>query len=139
MTGAPSEEQTMTKPTAAEALAALLDAPTEENKARARLALGIKPPKPGPERAVIVCTALRGVFFGYCKDTNGDPITMERPRMVVYWSADVKGILGLAATGPTAGCRVTAAPPRIELRQVTAVIEVSPEAVKAWEGAPWAK
>lgn len=126
------------KPDVKAALAALLDAPTEENKARARDALGIKPPKPGKERPVIVCTDKRGVFFGYCKDTNGDPIFMDRPRMVVYWSKDVKGILGLAATGPTAGCKVTAAPPKIELRGVSAVIDCSPEAVKAWESAPWA-
>ena len=102
--------------------------------------LGGEPPAPVPAgRPVIVCTDKRGVFFGYCKNTTGDPITMERPRMVVYWSADVKGIMGLAATGPTTGCKVTAAPPRIELRGVSCVIEVSPEAVKAWEGAPWAK
>ena len=130
----------MKKPTAAEsALLILLDAPTEENKERARKVLGIKPPKPGKERPVIVCTDKRGVFMGFCKDTSGDPIIMDRPRMVVYWSPDVKGILGLAATGPTAGCKVTAAPPRIELRGISCVIDCSPEAVKAWEAAPWAK
>ena len=123
----------------AAALAALLDAPTDAAKDAARKALGIVPKPKGPERPVIVCTSLRGVFFGFCKDTTGDVITMDRPRMVVYWSADVKGILGLAATGPTAGCKVTAAPPRIELRGIICVIEVSAEAVKAWEAAPWAK
>jgi uncharacterized protein DUF6948 len=92
----------------------------------------------GPERAVIVTTDKRGVFFGYATDTDGDPITLARPRMVIYWSRDVRGILGLAATGPTAGCKVTAAPPRIELRGITCVIECAPDAVKAWEGAPWA-
>ena len=91
----------------------------------------------GKARPVIVCTDKRGVFFGYAKDTKGDPIFLDRPRMVVYWSQDVKGILGLAATGPTVGCRVTAAPPRIELRGITAVVECDPAAVAAWESAPW--
>lgn len=129
----------MPKPNAVrDALVALLDAPSEENKNKARAALGIKPPKPGPERPVIICTDKRGVFFGYAKDTTGDPVILDRPRMVVYWSKDVKGILGLAATGPTASCKVTAAPPRIELRGITCVVEVSAEAAKAWEAAPWA-
>jgi hypothetical protein len=126
------------KPDAKAALAALLDKRTPETEAAARAALGIKPPEMGPSRPVIVCTDKRGVFMGFAKDTTGDPITLERPRMVVYWSKDVKGILGLAATGPSASCRVTAAPPKIELRGITCVIEVSAEAVKAWEAAPWA-
>jgi hypothetical protein len=101
--------------------------------------LGETPPAPVAEgRPVIVCTDKRGVFFGFAKDTTGDPIRLDRPRMVVYWSRDVKGILGLAATGPTTGCKVTAAPPSIELRGITAVIECADAAIAAWEAAPWA-
>lgn len=91
------------------------------------------------ERAVIVTTAHRGVFFGYATDTGGETIEMTKPRMCVYWDTATKGILGLAATGPSAGCRVTLAPPRIELRGITAVIECSPEAVAAWEASPWGR
>ena len=93
---------------------------------------------PPEGRPVIVCTDKRGVFFGYAKDTTGDPIVLDRPRMAVYWSSDVKGVLGLAATGPSASCRIGPCPPRIELREITCVMDVTPEAVKAWEGAPWA-
>lgn len=89
------------------------------------------------EKAIIVCTDKRGVFFGFAQDWSGDRIILSRPRMIVYWSVDVKGILGLAATGPSATCRVTAAPPRIEVRGITAVIECSSEAVAAWERGPW--
>ena len=89
-------------------------------------------------RPVIVTTAHRGVFFGYAQDTTGDVIVMTRPRMCVYWDQATKGVLGLAATGPTAGCRVTMAPPKIELRGITCVAECTKEAVKRWEGAPWA-
>jgi len=89
------------------------------------------------ERAVVICTDKRGVFFGYATDTSGDPIVLRRPRMCVYWDAATKGVLGLAATGPTNGCRVTLAPPAIELRGITCVIECSPEAVAAWEKSPW--
>lgn len=89
-------------------------------------------------RPVIVTTEHRGVFFGYAKDTDGDPIKLTNARLCLYWSADVRGFMGLAATGPTAGCKIG---PRadIELRKVTAVIEATPEAVAAWEKAPWSR
>lgn len=91
------------------------------------------------ERPVIVCTEHRGVFFGYAKDTDGDTIKLMRARNCVYWSADVKGFLGLAATGPNANCKIGQQAPAITLRKITAVLEVSPEAVKAWEAAPWSR
>lgn len=88
------------------------------------------------DRPVIVTTKHRGVFFGYADDTDGDPIWLRRARLCVYWSADCKGFMGLAANGPTAGCRIGPAVD-IELREITAVLEVTPEAVKRWEQAPW--
>lgn len=88
------------------------------------------------ERPVLVTTAHRGVFFGYAEDTSGQRFIMRRCRCCVYWSRDVKGFLGLAATGPTAGCRV-GPPADLDVRDVTSVAEVTPSAVKAWEKAPW--
>lgn len=88
-------------------------------------------------RAVIVTTAHRGVFFGYTSQTDGETITLTNARNCLYWSADVKGFMGLAATGPSASCRIG---PRadITLRNVTAVLEVTPAAAAKWEAAPWA-
>jgi NhaP-type Na+/H+ or K+/H+ antiporter len=74
------------------------------------------------ERAVVVCTARRGVFFGYATDTSGDTITLLRARMCVKW-VGTRGVVGLAATGPTNKCRITAAAPSIEICQVTAVFD----------------
>jgi hypothetical protein len=87
-------------------------------------------------RPVIITTAHRGVFFGYATNTDGDTIKLKDARLCVYWSADLKGFMGLASTGPTAKCRIG---PRadVECRNVTAVIEVTDEASKAWESAPW--
>ena len=89
------------------------------------------------ERAVLVTTAHRGVFFGYATDINGETIKLRRGRNCVFWSSDCKGFLGLAANGPTANCRIGPAA-NIELRNITSVSEVSPEAVQKWEAAPWA-
>jgi len=87
-------------------------------------------------RPVIVTTAHRGVFFGYATDTDGETIALTQARLCVYWSEEVRGFMGLAANGPSAKCRIGPAAD-ITLRNVTAVLEVTPEAVARWEGAPW--
>lgn len=88
------------------------------------------------ERAVMVTTEHRGVFFGYATDIDGETIELKRARLCVYWSADVKGFMGLAAGGPSASCKVGPAAD-IVLRKITAVLAVTPEAVARWESAPW--
>lgn len=87
-------------------------------------------------RPVIVTTAHRGVFFGYALKTSGETIKLSRGRLCLHWSKDVKGFMGLASGGPTASCRI-GPPADIELRNVTAVLDVTEPAVKAWEAAPW--
>ncbi len=87
-------------------------------------------------RPVLVTTAHRGVFFGYADKTDGLTVKLQRARCCLYWSTDVKGFLGLAATGPTASCRIGPAAD-IELRAVTSVVEVSETAAAAWEASPW--
>jgi hypothetical protein len=93
-------------------------------------------PKASEERAVLVTTAHRGVFFGYATKTDGSTIKLARARLAVYWSADCKGFMGLAANGPTASCKIGPAAD-IELRNITAVLEVNAPAAAAWEKAPW--
>jgi len=88
------------------------------------------------KRPVLVTTAHRGVFFGYATETDGPTIRLARARNCIYWSADVKGFLGLARTGPSASCRIGPAAD-IELRDITCVCEVTAEAVAQWESSPW--
>lgn len=89
------------------------------------------------ERAVLVTTAHRGVFFGYATDVHGETIKLRAGRLCVYWSSELHGFMGLAAHGPSATCKVGPAAD-IELRNITAVVAVTPEAVAKWESAPWA-
>lgn len=89
------------------------------------------------ERPVIVTTEHRGVFFGYAQDIDGETIALKRARLCVYWSADVRGFMGLASNGPSARCRIGPAAD-ITLRKITAVLGVTPEAVERWEKSPWA-
>lgn len=90
----------------------------------------------GKERAVLVTTQHRGVFFGYATKTDGAIINLRAARNCLYWAKDVKGFIGLANTGPIGGSRV-GPPADIELRDITSVTTVLPEAVKVWESAPW--
>jgi len=83
-----------------------------------------------------VTTSFRGVFFGYASDTTGETIELKRARNCIYWAADVRGFLGLAANGPSESCRIGPAAD-ITLRGITSVSEVTPEAGQRWEAAPW--
>ncbi len=88
------------------------------------------------ERAVIVTTEHRGVFFGYAKDIDGETIALRAARLCVYWSADMRGFMGLASMGPSKDCKIGPAAD-ITLRKITGVVEVTPAAVERWEAAPW--
>lgn len=83
----------------------------------------------------------RGVFMGYIDQKDADKETIEayEVRMAVQWSSDVKGVVGLAATGPTKNCRISAAAKKATLKGVTAVLELTDEAIKAWQKEPWLK
>lgn len=90
------------------------------------------------ERAVLVTTQHRGVFFGYATETGGSTIKLRGARCCVFWSQATKGFLGLASSGPDKDCRIG---PKadIELRDITSVAEVTADAEKAWENAPWSR
>ena len=82
-------------------------------------------------RPVIVCTEFRGVFYGLAGDTSGDVIHLKGARMAMYWGT-TKGVMELAHTGPTSKSKISA-PADIEVRKITSVFEVTPEAHAEWE------
>lgn len=86
------------------------------------------------EKAVLVTTEFRGVFFGYVKDDKKLPeqVTLTKVRNCIYWSADVGGFLGLASNGPTSSCKIGAEVPEVTLWKVTSVTPVTEEAAKKW-------
>lgn len=90
------------------------------------------------ERAVLVTTSHRGVFFGYAVKTDGMTIKLRAARNCIYWPIENKGFLGLASIGPVSGAKIGPAAD-IELRNITCVAEVTPAAAVAWENAPWSK
>lgn len=84
------------------------------------------------ERAVVITTAHKGVFFGYATDTSGDTIHLRRGRNCIYWSSDLRGFAGLAAYGPSESCKIGPGVD-MELRDITAVLECTKTAVERWE------
>lgn len=94
--------------------------------------------KANPERAVLVTTKHRGVFFGYTTDTSGEVIVLRAARCCLRW-AGTKGFLGLSTAGPNEECRVGPAADSLELRDITSVAACTPAAVTAWELAPWSR
>lgn len=91
-------------------------------------------------KPVVVTTEMRGVFFGYLEngiDKSPAEIELTNCRMCVYWSTDTKGVLGLAATGPTKECRVTLPVPKMTAYKITAILDCTPEAAEKWEQSPW--
>lgn len=81
----------------------------------------------------------RGVFMGLINpdDAEKETLEAEEVRMAVYWSADVRGVIGLAAKGPSASCRISPAAKKATIKGVTAVMELTDEALKAWRKEPW--
>lgn len=89
---------------------------------------------------VLVTTTHRGVFFGYADERpkpNAKSLVLFNARMCVHWSADVRGVLGLGASGPTKSCRITPAVPEWTVNDITAIAVITPAAAVAWEAAPW--
>lgn len=86
---------------------------------------------------VVVTTKHRGVFFGELESKEGTEVTLKDARVCVLWSRETKGFVGLAATGPLNGSRVSPAAPKMEIVDVTAVLHCSLEAVEKWESTPW--
>ena len=91
------------------------------------------------ERAVLVTTEHRGVFFGYLVgDASKAQVKLRACRNVVYWDTETRGFMGLASSGPGKGCRITKpAGEESILFDITAVIGCTDEATKRFEAAPW--
>lgn len=85
-------------------------------------------------KAVLVTTEFRGVFFGYVKDEKNlpDEITLTNVKNCIYWSSDCGGFLGLASGGPTSSCKIGVQVPELRLFKITSVTPVSDEAAKKW-------
>jgi len=88
-------------------------------------------------RPVLVSTEDKFLVFGWTANHCDDPIIyLKDSRLVVYWSAETKGLWGLAAAGPAEGSRVSA-PCDCAIKNHTFVLEVTESAAKAFASVAW--
>lgn len=85
-------------------------------------------------KAVLITTEFRGVFFGYVKDDKNLPneITLTKVRNCIYWTSSIGGFLGLASKGPDSNCKIGTEVEELRLFKITSVSPVSDEAAKKW-------
>lgn len=81
----------------------------------------------------VVITTERGLFFGYTADSTTPHIKLRRARCGILWNT-TGGWMELASKGPNSGSKIGARAD-VLIRDVTAVADCTPEAVKAWEAA----
>ena len=101
------------------------------------------------ERAVILgiehVNGRKSIVFGYTRsDMDGSTIKIRSARKAVRWSAETRGVFGLATTGPKPGSRITA-PTDLEYRnmgtpggsKVNLVMYPTAAAIEQWEKGIW--
>lgn len=81
----------------------------------------------------------RGVFFGYIneKDVGKSELRAEQVQMCIKWTEDMRGVLGLAAFGPSKTCRISPPVPAATITGITFIAECSDKAVANWKKQPW--
>ena len=93
------------------------------------------------KRMIVVTTdsTRRGVFFGQLVSYDADKqyAILKDAQMAIYWSAETKGVLGLASIGPQSGSRISPIISKIELNGVTSIMDCSDKAVEQWQKKIW--
>lgn len=83
------------------------------------------------EKPYVVVTTDRdkkGVFCGFLQEETKDYVILEEARMIIYWSPETRGVVGIASIGCQKGSRVTPPAPEIKLFGVTSIIKCSKKA-----------
>jgi len=86
---------------------------------------------------VVVTTDKRGVFAGYYVEGADRVVELRDGQNCLYWSAETRGVLGLAANGPAAGSRIGPPVSRLMLTGVTSISIATAEATVKWQAQPW--
>lgn len=86
-----------------------------------------------PLKKVIVTTEHRGVFYGSLASYDGkDRVAQLDDALMVIQFGTTRGLLQLAATGPTTSSNLSDTAPSMRLEKCVSIIDVSKEAEAAW-------
>lgn len=92
------------------------------------------------KKGYLVFAKPKAVFFGFAteKEMLKECPTLTDAQMCLYWSKDVKGVLGLAKLGPIGDSKVTPSVPSIHIKEkIEAFCECTEEAIKQWQKEPF--
>lgn len=89
------------------------------------------------KRMVVVTTDKKGVFYGELVGEEKNVVDLASAKMCIYWGSDLKGVFGLAKTGPTNSCRISPEILKIKLYGVTSIMDCGEVAIAAWEVEQW--
>jgi hypothetical protein len=89
------------------------------------------------EVMVVVLTQGNAIYCGWTTEPQAEVMQLRAARQAVYYSADTKGVLGLAANGPGKDSRIGPPADIPALRNISQVILCSPSAIRVWEEAKW--
>ncbi len=98
----------------------------------------VKEKKENRDRFLIIITGYKEIFAGWTNDDpKADIITLTDARQVIYYTAETKGLLGLAANGPGKDSRISNVAPSVTIRQPVNVLLASPEAIDRFATIIW--
>lgn len=86
----------------------------------------------------IVLTEFKEIFGGWSEsDPAADIIVLNNVRQVIYFSADTKGLLGLAANGPGKDSRISNECPQVIIRKPINVLLANQAAIDKFSTVIW--
>jgi hypothetical protein len=86
----------------------------------------------------VVLTEFKEIFAGYSdSDPSQDIIVLHQARQVIYYSAETKGLLGLAANGPAKNSRISNACPEITIRRPVNILIATDQAIEKFSTIIW--
>jgi hypothetical protein len=86
-------------------------------------------------KPVLITTQHRGVFAGLVpvdQDMFARALALKSAKMAIYWGT-TKGVMQLAATGPTSSSKISAPADIPALQDITAIFDITPAAWAAWQ------
>lgn len=90
------------------------------------------------KRAILIHTSRNEIFFGYStNELHEEEMLLLEARNIVRYSADNRGMIGLAAVGPRKQCKVSYSVPELYVRNVVWACAVRAEAIAHFEAAIW--
>lgn len=90
------------------------------------------------KRAILIHTSRNEIFFGYStNELHEEEMLLLEARNIVRYSADNRGMIGLACVGPRKECKISYSVSELYVRDIVWACSVRQEAIPFFEAAIW--